>query len=112
MPAYLKHFAEIPTYADPTAQGQTCRDVMPGGIVPGLSIGYNILDGPGHVGLMHHTWDQVFVIVKGSGTMILGDERIPLQQEMIVWIPAGTDHDTLVDTGGHIEYVYVNRFAG
>jgi mannose-6-phosphate isomerase-like protein (cupin superfamily) len=109
MVSYLKRFDDIPIYQDEGSQGQTCRDILPGGVVDGLSLGYNILDGPGHVGRNHHTWDQVFVVVKGSGVLELGDERIPLQPETIVLIPAFTDHDTLVKPGEHIEYVYVNK---
>ena len=110
MAPYVKRFDEIPTYADPDSQGQTCRDILPNGVVDKLSIGYNIIDGPGHVGRNHHVWDQVFVVLKGHGVMELGDEKIQLQPEMIVLIPAYTDHDTFVQPGEHIEYVYVNKF--
>lgn len=110
MPGYIKHFDEIPTYSDAGSQGQTCRDILPDGIVDRLSMGYNIIDGPGHVGRNHHTWDQIFVVVKGSGVLELGDAQVALQPNMIVLIPAFTDHDTVVRPGEHIEYVYVNKF--
>jgi mannose-6-phosphate isomerase-like protein (cupin superfamily) len=110
MAGYLKRFEEIPTYADEGSQGQVCRDILPLGVVDDLSLGYNILDGPGHVGRNHHTWDQIFVVIKGQGVLELGVDRIPLQPQMIVLIPAYTDHDTVVEPGEHIEYVYVNKF--
>ncbi|HEX9117890.1 MAG TPA: cupin domain-containing protein [Anaerolineae bacterium] len=110
MPGYYKHFEEIPTYSDPGSQGQTCRDILPNGVVDRLSMGYNIIEGPGHVGRNHHTWDQIFVVIAGHGVLEMGDERVPLQPETIVLIPAYTDHDTFVDPGERIEYVYVNKF--
>ncbi len=113
MAQYLKRFGEIAAYADPGSHGQTCRDILPEGVVEGLSLGYNILEGTagasGHVGRHHHTWDQVFVVVKGSGVLELGDQSIPLQPEIVVLIPAYTDHDTFVQPGERIEYVYVNK---
>jgi mannose-6-phosphate isomerase-like protein (cupin superfamily) len=111
MSAYYKTFSEIPTYSDPGSQNQTCRDILPKGIVSGLGVGYNILDGPGRVGIGNHSdFDQVFVIVQGQGTLLRGEERIFLQAPCIVHIPAHTNHDVLVEPGGHIEYVYVNEY--
>ncbi len=109
MMTYLKRFEEIPTYSDPGSHNQTCRDILPQGVVKGVSIGYNILEGPGRVGRNEHTSDQIFVVVEGSGTLELGGKRVPLEAQMIVVIPAGTPHDTLVEAGERIEYVYVNN---
>jgi mannose-6-phosphate isomerase-like protein (cupin superfamily) len=111
MAAYLKDFDEIPVYSDPDSQNQTCRDILPRGIVPGLLVGYNILDGPGRTGLGNHSgWHQVFVVVHGQGTLLRGEERIPIQAPSVLHIPPNTDHDVLVAPGEHIEYVYVNKY--
>ncbi len=109
MAIYLKRFDEIESYSDPGSQNQTCRDILPQGAVAGVSIGYNILEGPGRVGRNEHTWDQTFVVVEGRGTLELGGQRISLEAQMIVVIPAGTPHDTVVEAGERIEYVYVNN---
>lgn len=106
---YLKRFDEIQIYSDPGSQNQTCRDVLPEGVVEGVSIGYNILEGPGRVGTNVHTSDQAFVVVEGRGTLVIGERRIPLEAQMIVVIPAGVPHDTVVGAGERIEYVYVNN---
>jgi mannose-6-phosphate isomerase-like protein (cupin superfamily) len=109
--AYLKNFSEIPTYSDPGSQNQTCRDILPRGIVPDILVGYNILDGPGRTGLGNHPgWHQVFVVVKGQGTLLRGAERIPIQAPCVLHIPPNTDHDVLVEPGEHIEYVYLNKY--
>ncbi len=111
MPAYLKNFADIPTYSDPDSQNQTCRDILPRGIVPDLLVGYNILDGPGRTGPSNHSdWHQVFVVVQGQGTLLRGEERIPIQAPYVIHIPPNTDHDVLVAPGERIEYVYVNKY--
>lgn len=108
---YLKSLNEIPVYSDIGSQNQTCRDILPRGIVPDILIGYNILDGPGRTGVGRHTgWHQVFVVVKGQGTLLRGEERIPVQANCVVHIPPNTNHDVLVESGQHIEYVYVNRY--
>jgi mannose-6-phosphate isomerase-like protein (cupin superfamily) len=111
MSAYLKNFADIPTYSDPGSQNQTCRDILPRGIVPELLVGYNILDGPGRTGLGNHPdWHQVFVAVRGRGTLIRGEDRVPIQAPCVVHIPPDTDHDVLVEPGQRIEYVYINKY--
>ncbi len=111
MSAYYKTFSEIPTYSDPGSQNQTCRDVLPRGIVPNLLVGYNILDGPGRVGIGNHSdWHQVFVVVQGKGLLLRGNERLPIQAPCVLHIPPNTDHDVLVEPGEHIEYVYVNEY--
>jgi mannose-6-phosphate isomerase-like protein (cupin superfamily) len=111
MSGYLKNFADIPAYQDDGSQNQTCRDVLPRGIVPDLMMGYNILEGPGRTGLANHSaWHQVFVVVQGRGTLLRGDERIPIQSPCVVHIPPNTDHDVLVAPEERIEYVYVNKY--
>ncbi len=110
MTTYHKTFAEIPTYSDPGSQNQTCRDVVPRGIVPGVVVGYDIVEGPGRNGLgCHPTWHQAFVVLKGRGTLVRGDERIEIEAPCVVDIPPATDHDVLVASGERIEYVYVTR---
>jgi mannose-6-phosphate isomerase-like protein (cupin superfamily) len=112
MSAYLKDFDDIPTYSDPGSQNQTCRDILPRGIVPDMLVGYNILDGPGRTGLGNHPDShQVFVVVRGQGMLLRGEERIPVQAPCVVHIPPNTDHDVLVSPGERIEYVYVNKYV-
>ena len=111
MTAYLKAFSEIPTYSDPGSQNQTCRDILPKGIVPGLLVGYDVVEGPGHNGLGNHTnWHQIFVVVQGRGDLLRGEERIPIEAPCVLHIPPNTDHDVFVAEGERIEYVYINKY--
>jgi mannose-6-phosphate isomerase-like protein (cupin superfamily) len=50
------------------------------------------------------------VVVQGEGTLLRGEERIPIQAPCVVHIPPNTDHDVLVAPGERIEYVYVNKY--
>jgi mannose-6-phosphate isomerase-like protein (cupin superfamily) len=111
MAAYLKAFSEIPSYSDLESQNQLCRDILPRGIVPGLLVGYDVIEGPGRNGLgKHHEWHQVFVVVRGRGTLLRGDERIAVEAPCIVHIPPDTEHDVFVVEGERIEYVYINEY--
>lgn len=110
MAGYYKLFTEIPTYSDPGSQNQLCQDVLPRGVVPGLVIGYDTIEGPGRNGLNSHpTWHQAFVVLKGRGTLIRGDDHLTIEAPCVVDIPPQTDHDVMVAEGERIEYVYVTR---
>ena len=110
MSAYFRKFEEIPSYSDPESRGQLCRDILPWGVVDGLLIGYDRIVGPGNNGEgFHADFDQVFVVLKGRGTLHRGEERLLLEAPCIVHIPRKTRHDVFVEKGDEIEYVYVNR---
>ena len=109
MDTYVKRFEEIGAYSDPSWHDLRTKDILPEGLMPGISIGYNYMDGPGHVGRNSHTWDQIFVIVQGQGRLELGNEVFSLEANMIALIPAGTEHDTFVEGGKHLEYFYINH---
>lgn len=111
MGAYFKRFDEILSYSDPCSKNQLCRDILPKGIVDGLLVGYDRITGPGRNGLgRHEDFDQVFVVLKGRGTLLRGSGRILLEAPSVIHIPRGTEHDVFVAEGDEIEYVYVNRY--
>ena len=79
-------------------------DILPRGVVPGLLVGYDVIEGPGRNGLgKHHEWHQVFVVVHGRGTLLRGDERIAVEAPCIIHIPPDTEHDVFVTAGERIE---------
>ncbi len=111
MSAYHRRFEEVPSYSDPESHNQLCRDILPKGVVDGLLVGYDRIEGPGNNGTgRHEDFDQVFVVLKGRGTLHRGDERLSLEAPCIVHIPKNTPHDVFVAEGDEIEYVYVNRY--
>jgi mannose-6-phosphate isomerase-like protein (cupin superfamily) len=106
MSAYIKRFTDVPKFSDPGSKNQSCQTILPSGIVPGMEIGYDVIEGPGRNGLHHHSGHQVLIVLTGRGLLIRGDERTPLEAACVVHIPPETDHDVVLEKGEHIEYVY------
>lgn len=40
----------------------------------------------------HDTEEQVYVIVRGRGAMIVGDEELEVSEGTLVFVPPGSDH--------------------
>lgn len=58
---------------------------------------------PVHV---HPTMDEYFFILNGKGTYIIGEEMVDLEPNMLIEIPAGTEHQLLADKDNHLEFIY------
>lgn len=41
---------------------------------------------------VHHRVDEFFFVHRGSGTAVLGDERVPIREGDVVFVPEGSDH--------------------
>ena len=39
-----------------------------------------------------HTRDEIYVIISGSGDVVLGSERRPFEEGEVLFVPAGTEH--------------------
>jgi mannose-6-phosphate isomerase-like protein (cupin superfamily) len=39
-----------------------------------------------------HEQDELYVVLRGSGTLVLGDSRILFSQGDVLFVPAGKDH--------------------
>lgn len=55
----------------------------------------SLLEGTADVAVPRHAHeisDEVLFIESGEGTMIRGDERVPVRGPAFVWVPAGTPH--------------------
>lgn len=74
-------------------------------------IGWNCwrpdLDGPPH---RHNDKDQVFYITSGEGTVRLGKKLHPVKEGNLVYVPAGTTHQTITREGGSLCYMLFNIF--
>jgi len=74
-------------------------------------IGWNCwnpgLDGPPH---KHNDKDQVFYITDGMGSVRVGDHIHPVQVGNLVYVPAGTVHQTITKEGGPLCYMLFNIF--
>ncbi len=93
----------------------------------GANILYQFVVKPGSMGLMssgrvrakgptskamdtHTGWDQIYIILSGCGTIVVGTEKFKVDTGSIVRIPANTRHGVILEEKEEIEYIYVNAF--
>ncbi|MHC4714093.1 MAG: cupin domain-containing protein [Planctomycetota bacterium] len=85
--------------------------IIPKGAMGNVAAGYVVVEGPETTPANAHTdWEQAYLVIGGSGTLVLGGERIPVGAGMVARIPLETEHYVEVAEGETLEYVYVNRF--
>ncbi len=56
----------------------------------------------------HDSWDQAYIILSGKATMLLGEERHPINGPTMITIPRHTHHSIEVEAGDEVEYAFVN----
>jgi mannose-6-phosphate isomerase-like protein (cupin superfamily) len=59
---------------------------------PGLELGVYVLVAPEPDRQQPHENDEVYVVLEGSGTLEVEDERIDLNEGQAVFVPAGAEH--------------------
>lgn len=59
---------------------------------PGLELGVYVLVSPEPDRQQPHEDDEVYVVLEGSGTLEVEDERIDLSEGQAVFVPAGAEH--------------------
>jgi quercetin dioxygenase-like cupin family protein len=52
-----------------------------------------------------HDHDEVYQVVSGSATAVIGDESFEVTEGDTVVIPAGAEHEAFVDGGRSVEFV-------
>lgn len=108
---YLHKFEDFPTYTDPGAINQLCRDVLDKGKgeARNLQMGTCRIDGPGQVAEdAHSTWTQYFLATEGEGTLYLNGEPHKFGKDMIVEIPKNTKHFARCEKGQSLTYFFIN----
>jgi mannose-6-phosphate isomerase-like protein (cupin superfamily) len=102
---------QVEPYTNPGGRNQICWDIVPRTLNPRLAIGFNSMRGDSCNGVgIHDTWDQVFIVTAGRGTLISGTNRIPIEAGCIVFIPKSTPHDVETTADQSIDYYYVNVY--
>ncbi len=56
----------------------------------------------------HASFDQLFVILKGTGEVTVGEETSLVRPLTIVFIPMGTPHSVLCSSNEGLEYLFFN----
>jgi len=101
----------VQPYANPEGRNQLCWDMLPRGLSANLSIGFDAMEPNACNGVgVHNTWDQVFIVTTGSGTLVSGASRTRVEAPCIIVLPKGTPHDVETGPDEHIEYYYVNSY--
>jgi len=59
---------------------------------PGLELGVYVLVAPEPDRQQPHSDDEVYVVLEGSGSLEVEDERVDLQEGQAVFVPAGAEH--------------------
>lgn len=107
---YFKPFDETDPYTQEDAPGLSFRKVLPVGLIPDVDMGLVTLEGPAHkFPGSHDSFDQAYLVYRGTGHINLGDDRIRIDRPGIVVIPHGTRHSMEADAGQTMQYVYVNH---
>jgi mannose-6-phosphate isomerase-like protein (cupin superfamily) len=107
----IKKFTDFPTYTDPGAINQVCRDILAknSGEAESLQIGICEITGPGKVAEdSHEKWTQYFLVTDGKGTLHLGEKSIPIAKNMLVEIPKNTPHYAECGEGSRLRYFFIN----
>ena len=85
--------------------------IIPKGTMGNVAAGYVVVKGPETTPPNSHTdWEQAYLVVGGSGTLVLGGKRHRVERGMVATIPLATEHFVDVAEGETLEYIYVNRF--
>jgi mannose-6-phosphate isomerase-like protein (cupin superfamily) len=58
----------------------------------GLELGVYVLVAPEPDRQQPHSDDEVYVVLEGSGSLEVEDERVDLQEGQAVFVPAGAEH--------------------
>ncbi len=56
----------------------------------------------------HASFDQLFVILKGTGKVTAGEETSLVRPLTVVFIPRGTSHSVLSSSDEGLEYLFIN----
>jgi mannose-6-phosphate isomerase-like protein (cupin superfamily) len=59
---------------------------------PGLELGVYVLVAPEPDRQQPHEDDEVYVVLEGSGSLEVEDERVDLREGQAVFVPAGAEH--------------------
>ncbi len=105
----VKHFTDCEYYQE--GGRNAYYKIIPQGTMGNVAAGYVVVEGPETTPPNAHTgWEQAYLIIGGSGTLVLGGKRHRVGAGMVARIPLETEHYVEVADGERLEYIYLNRF--
>lgn len=106
----VRKFSEGEPYTQECGPNCEFRTILKKGEVGDMGAGVIKMKGPTWNKLAaHDKWHQFYIILKGKGTMQIGDEKFPVTAPSVVMIPFNTMHALQLAEGEEVEYVYVNQ---
>jgi mannose-6-phosphate isomerase-like protein (cupin superfamily) len=107
---FVRPQADWMPYTQPEPPGASFQYVLKQDEVPGLTLGHVTLTGPIHKTPATHTeWEQVYLILAGSGTVHLAGTSTKISGPGVVVIPKHTHHSVELAAGESLKYVYINQ---
>lgn len=109
---HVERLEDLEPYEQDSGENISYQYVVKPGTMGLMSAGRVRLQGPTAKSLdAHDGWDQVYIVLSGSGTMLVNGEEHPIAPGVVVRVPKGTSHGVVLKEGESLEYVYVNAFA-
>jgi mannose-6-phosphate isomerase-like protein (cupin superfamily) len=109
---YVQTLDELPFYEQDSGPNITYQYVVKPGAMGLLSSGRVRLQGPTcKADDVHPDWDQLYIILKGAGVVLVAGEEHRVAAGHVVRVPRHTRHGVRLEKGESLEYVYVNAFA-
>jgi len=107
---YMKNFYETEKEVRPEC---ACYFLLPKGEVGRISAGIvDIEPGGTSYSEAHTEWRQVFLIIEGTGTLIVdGEDDVRVGPDTVAEIPYDADHKVVADPGVKVRYLFVNDYS-
>jgi mannose-6-phosphate isomerase-like protein (cupin superfamily) len=107
----VEHLNELPYYDQDSGANILYQFVVRPGTLGLMSSGRVRAKGPTKKAMdTHPNWDQIYIILNGTGTVVVGADQFKVGPGHIVRIPVQTPHGVILAEGEEIEYIYVNAF--
>lgn len=108
----VQHLETLEHYEQDSGANITYQFLVKPGTMGLLSAGRICMQGPTtKADDVHAEWDQVYLVLSGSGTVLVGDSDYPIGPGSVVRIPKGTRHGVALKENERIEYCYFNAFV-
>ena len=108
----VERLDELEYYEQESGPNITYQYIVKPGTMGLLSAGRVRLKGPTEKLLdKHEGWDQVYLVLSGTGSVVVGDRSYPVEGGTVVRVPRGTKHGVILGQEQELEYCYFNAFA-
>lgn len=72
-----------------------------------LAVGLSIIPASGKTDHAHHPEGEMFYVIHGRGSILVGDEKEELTAGTAVWVPPGVSHQLINDSKKTLKVLWV-----